>query len=429
MIGASNAGAVQVLYGDASGQYGFSSTLWSQDSPGIPGTAESGDEFGFSLATGDFDHDGYNDLAIGIPAEPLITPGAAAEMPEAIFVGAVQVLYGSASGLTSAGNQYWQQGAGGLPGSLKTGDQFGTALAAGDFDGDGYTDLAAGNPYDDIDSPAVVDAGTVQVIYGSATGLTAAGSLLLSQALAGVEDSPEANDHFGTALATGHFNNDPYADLAVGVAGEGVGSPAVSGAGAVQIFYGLATGLDTVADLFLYQGRSGIAGPPTAAGGFGSALAAGDFDADGLSDLAVGVPKADVSSITAAGEVIALYGPGPDSATVRNQVWSQGSAGVQGAVEQDDNFGSALAAGDFDGDGFADLGIGTPHEDVNAVSSAGAAQVIYGAGSGLTAAGNQMLYEGYNGIAGTPLSGEQFGFSLAAINRTFKNELPLVIKK
>src|SRR2546421_648957 len=78
-----------------------------------------------SAVLGDFNRDGYADLAVGSSGEKVgNAPGA----------GAVNVLYGSAKGLAAAGNQLWTQGDTGKAASER-GDRFGAALGAGDFDG------------------------------------------------------------------------------------------------------------------------------------------------------------------------------------------------------------------------------------------------------------------------------------------------------
>ena len=89
------------------------------------------------LAAGDFDNDGFADLAVGAPFEGV---GAAGD------AGAVNVLYGSAAGLTGTGSRQFWQGTGGAAGTAETVDQFGAALAVGDFDNDGFADLARRGP-------------------------------------------------------------------------------------------------------------------------------------------------------------------------------------------------------------------------------------------------------------------------------------------
>ena len=77
----------------------------------------------------------------------------------------------------------------------------------GDFNGDGFDDLVVGAPYEDVVTGGVnnANAGTVTVIYGSATGLTAAGNQVWTQDSAGMLDVVEAGDIFGYALAVGDF--------------------------------------------------------------------------------------------------------------------------------------------------------------------------------------------------------------------------------
>ena len=136
-----DAGAVHVLYGSAGGLQGPGSQFFTQDSPGIPGTVDLQDNFGFGLAAGDFDQDGFADLAIGVPGEDIGTIGSA---------GAVIALYGSAAGLTSSGAQLLTQAGG----ATELNDAFGGALAAGDFDDDGFADLAASVSGEDVGSVA-----------------------------------------------------------------------------------------------------------------------------------------------------------------------------------------------------------------------------------------------------------------------------------
>jgi hypothetical protein len=109
---------VHVLYGSPSGLTAAGSQLWSQDSPGIDGTAEVGDDFGFAVAAGDFNGDSGADLAIGAPGENDLA-------------GVVHVLYGTPSGLTASGSQLWSQDSPGIAGVAESTDFFGGALAAG----------------------------------------------------------------------------------------------------------------------------------------------------------------------------------------------------------------------------------------------------------------------------------------------------------
>ncbi len=182
-----DAGAVNVLYGSGSGQTATGDQLWHQNTPGVLGGAEAGDVFGDNVTCGDFDGDGFDDLAVGVPGEDI---GAVVDG------GAVNVFYGSASGLTASGDQLWHQNVPGVLGGAEAGDLFGSSLASGDYDGNGRDDLAVGAPGEDVG--ALVDAGAVNVLYGSGSRLTASGDQLWHQDSAGILGGAEAGDMFGS---------------------------------------------------------------------------------------------------------------------------------------------------------------------------------------------------------------------------------------
>jgi hypothetical protein len=155
----------------------------------------------------------------------------------------------------------------------------------------------------------------------------------------------------------------------------------------------------------------------------GSSTATGDFDGDGFADLAVGVPGDVVrrgADMLSAGAVNVVYGSADRLQAAGNQRWTQNSAGVAGVAEEQDRFGAALAAGDFNGDGYRDLAVGVPREAVTEsgelVEAAGAVNVFYGSPSGLSAEGNRLLIQGRRGIGGRPEAGDSFGTALAAGN-------------
>jgi len=396
-------GAVNVLYGSALGLTAWGNQLWHQASFGILGTAQVFDKFGDALAVGDFNKDGFFDLAIGVPEDNVGSADAA---------GAVHVLYGSASGLTASGNQLWHADSPGIQGSSATSGWFGLALAAGDFNHDGFFDLAIGAPATSIES--IDAAGAVHVLYGSAAGLTAQGNQQWHQNSPGIQGAAETLDNFGSALAVGDFDKDGFSDLAIGVPHKSIGS--VFRAGALHVLYGSASGLTAQGNQLWDQDSPGIPSIPETNDSFASVLTAGDFDNDGFFDLAIGVPGESTSTVQAAGLVHVLYGSQSGLTSLGNQVWHQDSPGISSSRETNDHFGSALAAGDFNNDGFSDLAIGVPGEAIGSIAGAGVVHVLYGSVSGLTAQGNQLWDQDSPGILESPEFGDAFGGALAAFD-------------
>ena len=401
-VGASaKAGAVHVFYGSAAGLSATGSQIWHQDTPGIQGVAETGDTFGRTLASGDFNGDGWTDLAVGARAEGLDAK---------IYAGAVHVLYGSAAGLSATGNQFWTQDSPGIKGIANGGDLFGVSLTTGDFNGDGRSDLAVGVLLENVSGMA--DAGAVNVIYGSPGGLAYAGNQYWHQDSDGVEDTAEAEDWFGRTVQAGDFNGDGMDDLAVGVRYEDVG--AVVDAGAINVLFGSATGLAAGGNQFWHQNSPGMQDTAKKGDNLSYALAGGDFNGDGMDDLAAGAPFKKLDGEGGAGAVTVFYGSAAGLTAIGNQFWSQNSPNVLGEVNQYDNFGRELRSGDFNGDGLSDLAVDVYGEDVGGHNKAGAVAVLYGSASGISAAGNQLWTQDSDGIEDQAEAGDLFGSGLAA---------------
>jgi hypothetical protein len=269
-----DAGAVNVIYGSDSGLTSAGDQFWSQNSSGIEGKAEKGDQFGVSVASGDFDGDGFSDMAVGANAE---------DVDNVANAGAVSVLYGSAAGLTSSADQLWDQDVTDVNDKIEAGDSFGVSLATGDLNHDGYADLMVGVPGEDVSGN--VDAGAVNVLYGSATGLTSAGDQFWTQNSSGILDQAEACDpsnqvcdQFGFSLAGGDTNGDGYDDMVAGVFGEDL---AKTDAGAVGVIFGSAAGLSSAGNQLWSQDSADVEDAENKFDDFGSSVATGDINGTG----------------------------------------------------------------------------------------------------------------------------------------------------
>ena len=390
--------------GSAGGLTAIRNQFWHQYVPGLGSVAHEDGNFGFALASGDFNGDGADDLAAGVVGQ---------QISDEFRAGAVTIIYGSGTGLTESGTQEWHQDSPGIEGTVDAFDGFGFALASGDFNGDGTDDLAVGAPAEDVgDHP---NAGTVTILYGSPAGLAAEGNQVWHQDSPGVEGDAEEEDHFGHALATGDFNGDGMSDLAVGVFREDIGGfNLTSGDGAVNILYGSPDGLTASGNQQWHQDSPGIEDDAHTGDLFGDALSSGDFNGDGMDDLAVGVPGETIANTTSGGAVNVLYGSASGLSASGNQLWHQSSPGTPGAANAGDGFGSALATGDFDGDGVDDLAVGAPGEDIDGTFNAGAVNVLFGSSAGLTAEGSEVWHQDSPGIEDTAEAFDQFAFALAS---------------
>ena len=397
VAGVRNTGVVTVLYGSGRGLT-VRDELLGQDFGGAPGTREPEQNFGSALAAGDFSGDGRDDLAIAIRDDAVDGHHGA---------GAVVVLYSTARGVTAGANQIWTQNTAGVKGVAAPFHRFGAALAAGDLDRDGEADLAIGIPGGTIDGR--VGAGAVTVLYEAGGRLRADGDQLWSQGARGIKGAPESSDGFGWSVAMGDFNQDGDMDLAVGTPFESIG--AVPETGAVSVLY--SGGRLRGADETFHQDKRGIKAGAEEGDRFGFALATGDFDGDGEDDLAVGTPLEDLGSIADAGAVNVLHGSETYGVTRRDDFWSQGSRGIKGIQEPFDNLGLSVAAGDFDGDRHWDLVAAVPRDSVQGFREAGAVNVVYGDRGGLREAPDELWTQGTRGVKGA-VGSDLFGAALAS---------------
>ncbi|MEN9360529.1 MAG: hypothetical protein RL095_2064, partial [Verrucomicrobiota bacterium] len=395
--GVAPAGAAYLLDGQsaAGGSLSPGSLLISGD--------DAGDIAGATVrACGDFDGDGFGDFLVAAPA--------AAEL---------YLIYGSAS--LSAVNLSVDGDADGLPDVLEAGaglrirgpasEGFGDALAAADLNGDGYSDLAIGVRL--ADSSTQVDCGKVVIVFGGATRPGAAIDLSVDLNADQIPDylaaggglqifGQGAYDDFGASLdGGGDVNGDGIEDLLVGAKGA---DRSGSNAGSAYLLYGRtglwSSSLDLHADTNAnslpdaFDAGQGLRLDGASGQGLGSSVALlGDVNGDGYGDFALGAEAA------GSGRAWVLHGGAAlpvqiDLATdaggngLADWIELHGGAQIHGFAAGD-YFGHALAAaGDVNGDGYADVLVAASGMDFSGRSDAGGVVLLFG---GLTLDGRIEL--------------------------------------
>ncbi|WP_326795503.1 hypothetical protein OG946_08450 [Streptomyces sp. NBC_01808] len=156
----------------------------------------------------------------------------------------------------------------------------------------------------------------------------------------------------------GDFDGDGYRDVVIG-------NPAatVSGksyAGAVAVLYGSEAGPDGSRRAVYHQGTAGVPGGGELEDRFGASVGVADTDADGRAEVAVGVPGEDFAGKASAGTVTLLRGTANGLTGAGARVLHRNTAGVPGTAAKGDAFGAAVALGDRNRDGRADLTVGAP---------------------------------------------------------------------
>lgn len=392
----------------------------------LPGQPDTEEYFGRSVAGGDFNGDGHDDVAVGscdVTKVRALRGNEGASCGER-GTGSVHVLYASNVGfpyfnwwvLTDRDSELYD------PFTLSHADyrglrEFGKALASGDFDADGYEDLAIGVPGTDGLPHLDDDVGAIYVLYGSPTGLLERDSANVFFRASDLGGRDEDGAEFGLALTTGDFDGDGYIDLAIGAPQER------NGRGSIYVQWGSPEGLSSSRSQQLRSYYSD--------GRFGRALASGELHVSEGDELVVGAPNALPYGSTARGAV-AIYSFSRSRLITRRawmnpfnrEEWSDwANGGFWGSEPR--HFGAALAVGDFDRSGYDDVAVGLGFQDVasRAGRQHGAVAVLYDT----TSDGHEedcvsdssmcrfaILHQGRNGMTGWIESYDNFGFSVAA---------------
>ncbi len=339
-----HAGGLYVFFG---GNHGVDRTSAQADLI-VVGVGQD-DRFGSSVATGDVNGDGQDDLVVGAPRNDAAGLNA----------GAVYVFLGPLprTGTLTAGQADIVLTGEGWGDIWSLGDLFGACVAVGDLDGDGQADLLVGAPGMDVNpgqAGELLEAGAAYVFVGG-PGLASRSAFQADVKVTGME----AGDLLGISCAVADLSGDGIGDLVVGAPSANpqvAGVPKMWDGGAVYVFQGGST---------LVSGPASTATArftPEAAGDeLGYALSAGDVDGDGFDDLVVSALR-NSGVNTNAGRVYVLRGGHPLTGrrvTDADFIFS--------GQQANGRFGAAVTVADLNGDGYEDVLVGAPQNSAGAI--------------------------------------------------------------
>ncbi|MFI5657282.1 N-acetylmuramoyl-L-alanine amidase [Streptomyces sp. NPDC051684] len=201
---------------------GIGKVVWYKGgSGGLRKAATLSVKGGRSIGAGDINGDGIDDIAIG---QPYTAESGAAAGGQVTFVKGSLPTSTTAGGLTTSGARTVHQDTSGVPGVAEAGDAMGASIAVGDYNLDGYADVLAGAPNEDITRTSNrSNAGNSILLKGTSTGITGTGALTVTQDTAGVPGDTETNDNLGSAVALTDLSGYGRTDLVLGSAGENTG--------------------------------------------------------------------------------------------------------------------------------------------------------------------------------------------------------------
>ena len=371
-----NSGATYVVFGKESG---FSGTIDLSDVAGDGGggfriNGENKEDYsGFSVASGDVNRDGYDDIIIG----------AYRADPNGNGSGSTYVVFGKENGFDATielSDIVASNGSDGFRIDGENKDDFsGKSVSSGDVNGDGYDDIIIGAYQAEPNVgnfPQYHDSGSTYVVFGKESGFSRTTDLSELDGSDGFRiDGTNTKDLSGWSVSSaGDVNNDGYDDIIIGAH---YADPNGDKSGASYIVFGKEGGFSTTIELSELDGSDGFRIDGASAGdkSGSSVSSAGDFNGDGYDDIIIGAPHADPNG-PYSGASYVIFGKESGFSRTIDLSELDGSDGfrIDGANQYDWTGYSVSSAGDVNNDGYDDIIIGAHYAE----GTAGYSYVIYG---------------------------------------------------
>jgi len=326
-------------------------------------TPQKDARFGVSIAIGEINGGGA-DIVVGANLVD-VTTGTAPSLTTYKDAGEAYVFFGPGFNANTTTLQ---------AATPQAGARFGTAVAAVDLNGDptdtyeDYDDVVVAGDRTNVVSGTITlyNVGEAVVYFGAApaSGSTTQLDTTVDVTLHGV--TLQSGASFGRVMVKGDINGDGIKDVVIGAP-----------------LFDASNNVRDSGEAYVIQGSTSITGTPAAnatvrgqtasATYYGTSLALGDIDGDGLLDTIGGGPGAEVNGQPGAGRAFVLLSGVALSGVLTSSIT------LQSPIPQvDAHFGQAVAAADLNNDGLVDVIVSAPYEDAGDVPDAGRIYIFYG---------------------------------------------------